>query len=154
MSKTGKIVTILLWVLIIISAVLVISLMANVGEDYKTNATLAGWINSNLIWSYILVAFGAGVAIVSSLLHMITDKKAAKNGLIVLVIFAVIVGISYAFASDQIPRFLGVDKFIENGTLTARVSKLIDTGLYVTYILLGLAIISIAFSSVSRLFNK
>ena len=153
MNKTAKIVTILLWVLIIISAVLVVSLMANVGADYKTNAILASWIDANLIWAYILIIFGFGVALVSSIIQMVTDKKAAKRGLLTLLIFVVIVGVSYLFASDAMPQFLGVDKFINNGTLTPRVSKLIDTGLYTMYILLGVAVISIAYSSVSRLFK-
>jgi TRAP-type C4-dicarboxylate transport system permease small subunit len=153
MNKTGKIVTILLWALIIISAILVISLMVNI-SDNDADPTMGGWINSNLVWAYILVIFGAGVAIFSGILHMITDKKAAKNGLITLVFFAVVGIISYVLASDEIPQFVGVDKFINNGTLTEKIAKMVDTGLYVTYILLGLAVLSIAFSSVSRLFNR
>jgi len=153
MNKTGKIVAILLWGLIIISAVLVISLMTNVGEDYKTNPVLAGWINTNLVWAYILVIFGAGVAVISGLIYMFTDKRVAKRGLITLAFFVVVVGIAYLLSSDAIPQFLGVDKFINDGTLTPKVSKFIDTGLYSMYILLGLAILSIAYSSVSRLFK-
>ena len=151
MNKTGKIVTILLWGLIIISAVLVISLMVNIGDD--SDPTMGSWINTNLIWAYILVIFAAGVAVISGLIHMFTDKRAAKRGLITLVFFAVIVGIAYLFSSDAIPQFMGVNKFIEDGTLTPKVSKLIDTGLYSMYILLGIAILSIAYSSVSRLFK-
>jgi len=153
MNKSEKIVTILLWVLIIISAVLVVSLMANVGEDYKTDPVLARWVYTNLTWAYILLAICAGIAILSGLYHMITDIQAAKRGLIALVFFVVVAGISYILASDEIPQFMGVQKFIDNGTLTARVSKLIDTGIYATYILIGLAILSIVYSSVSRLFK-
>lgn len=153
MNKEGKIVTILLWVIIIISAVLVVSLMANVGEDYKTNAVLAGWIYTNLTWAYILLAICAGIAIVFGLFQMVTDRKAAKGGLIALVFLGVVAGISYMLSSDEIPQFIGVQKFINDGTLTEKVSKLVDTGLYATYILLGLALLSIAYSSVSRLFK-
>jgi uncharacterized membrane-anchored protein len=152
MSKSGKIVTIILWVLLIISAVLIVSLMVNISEN-DADPVMGGWINSNLIWAYILVAFGAGVAIISGLMHTLTDKKAAKRGLITLVLFAIVAGISYMFASDSIPQFIGVDKFINDGTLTAQVSKMVDTGLYATYILIGVAILSIAFSSVTRLFK-
>jgi hypothetical protein len=56
-------------------------------------------------------------------------------------------------ASPDIPQFIGVDKFIANDTLNERVAKLIDTGLYTTYILFGLAILAIAFSSVSKMFK-
>lgn len=152
MSKSGKIVTIILWVLLIISTVLVVSLMVNI-SDNDADPVMGGWINSNLIWAYILVAFAAGVAVISGLMHMVTDKKAAKRGVITLILFAIVAGISYVFASDSIPQFIGVDKFINDGTLTAQVSKMVDTGLYATYILIGVAILSIAFSSVTRLFK-
>ena len=152
MTKTNRFVTILLWVLLIISAILVVSLMANISENDQ-DPTMGGWINSNLIWAYILVAIGAGVAIISGLLHMVTDKKAAKGGLITLGFFVVVGVISYSLASDAIPQFIGVDKFLNDGTLTPQISKFVDTGLYATYILLGLAILSIAFSSVTRLFK-
>ena len=143
--------TILLWVLLIVSAVLIISLIVNIGED--TDPIMGNWINTNLIWAYILVAFGAGVAIIASLLHMFTDKKAARNGIISIVFLGVVGVIAYLLASPEIPQFIGVDKFINDGTLNEKVAKLVDTGLYATYILLALAILSIAFSSVTRLFK-
>jgi hypothetical protein len=126
--------------------------MANISEN-KQDPTMGSWINTNLVWAYILVAIGAGVAIVSGLLNMVTDKKAAKGGLIALGFFAIVAVISYSLASDEIPQFIGVDKFINDGTLTASVARLVDTGLYATYILLGLAVLSIVFSSVTRLFK-
>ncbi|MCG6187953.1 hypothetical protein [Maribellus maritimus] len=152
MTKTNRFVTILLWVLLVISAILVVSLMANISENDQ-DPTMGSWINTNLVWAYILVAIGAGVAVISGLLHMFTDKKAAKGGLIALAFFAIVAVISYSLASDAIPQFIGVDRFINDGTLTASVAKLVDTGLYATYILLGLAVLSIVFSSVTRLFK-
>jgi len=152
MNKEGKIVTILLWVIIIISAVLLVSLMANISEN-DADPTMGSWVYTNLVWSYILLAIGAGIVIISEIYHMITDIKAAKGGLIALVFFAVIAGVSYMLSSDAIPQFVGVQEFIDSGALTAKVSKLIDTGLYATYILLGLAVLSIVYSSVNRLFK-
>ncbi len=152
MNKAGKIVTIVLWVLIIISAILVVSLMANIGDnDY--DPTLGSWINTNLVWSYILLAVGAGIAIISGLLHMVSDMKAAKGGLIALAFLGAVALISYLMSSDAIPQFAGVQKFISDGTLTPSIAKLVDTGLHATYILLGLAVLAIAYSSVSRLFK-
>ena len=153
MSKTGKIVTIVLWALLIVSAILVISLMVNINEEVDTDPAMNSWVNTNLVWAYILLAFGAAVAIISSLLHMFTDKKAAKNGVISLLFMGIVFVIAYLLASPEIPQFIGVDKFIADGTLNEGVSKMVDTGLYATYILLGLAILSIASSSVIRLFR-
>jgi len=152
MTKAGKIITILLWIIILISAVLVVSLMANISEN-PADPAMGSWINSNLIWSYILLIFCAGVAILAALFHMITDIHAAKKGLMAFLFLGVVLLVAYLLASDEIPQFIGVQKYIDNGTLTTTIAKWIDTGLYLTYILLGLAILSIAFSSVSRLFK-
>ena len=152
MTKVGKIVTILLWVLLIVSAVLIVSLMVNISEN-DADPTMGSWIESNLVWAYILMAAGAVIAVLAGLFHMFTDIKAAKKGLISLVFLGAVAVVSYLLASDQIPEFVGVQKFINDGTLTEQVAKLVDTGLYATYILLGLAVLSIAFTSVARLFK-
>jgi len=153
MAKIAKIVTIVLWALLIVSAVLIVSLIVNINEEVDTDPAMLSWVNSNLVWAYILVAFGAGVAILAGLYHTVTDKKAAKGGIISLVFMGVVALVAYLMASPEIPQFIGVDKFINDGTLNERVSKLVDTGLYATYILLGLAVLSIAMSSVMRLFK-
>jgi UDP-N-acetylmuramyl pentapeptide phosphotransferase/UDP-N-acetylglucosamine-1-phosphate transferase len=153
MGKTGKITTIFLWVLLVVSAVLVVSLIANINEEVETDPTMLSWVNSNLVWAYILVALGAGVAVLAGLYQTVTDKKKAKGGIISLVFLGVVAVISYMMASSEIPQFIGVDKFVNDGTLTESIAKMVDTGLYATYILLGLAILSTAASSVMRLFR-
>lgn len=153
MGKTGKIVTIILWALIIVSVILLVSLIVNVNEEVETDPAMLGWVNTNLIWAYILVAVGAGVAILSGLFHMFTDKKATKGGIISIVFLGAVAAVSYAMASPEIPQFIGVDKFLADGTLNEQVAKLTDTGLYATYILLGLAVLSVASSSVMRFFR-
>ncbi|NOY96935.1 MAG: hypothetical protein GXO81_11325 [Chlorobi bacterium] len=157
MTKVGKLLTIVLWVLLVVSAVLVISLMANI-SDVKADPSMAdpsmvSWINANLIWVYILLAIGAGSAVVAGILHTISDAAAAKQGLISLGFLVVVGLIAYFLASDAIPTFHGVDKYIADGTLTPRISKMIGTGLYATYILLFIAIALIASSSVTKLFK-
>ena len=151
MNKTGKIVTIILWVLIVISAILMISLIVNISEnDY--DPTMNGWINTNLIWTYVLIVIGASVAILAGLFHMFTDKRAARRGLISVGFMGVVVLISYLLASPEMPQFIGIDNFIAKG-LTGQTVKWVDAGLYATYILFGLAVLAIAFSSVSKMFK-
>ena len=152
MGKIGKIVTIILWVLLIISSILIVSMMVNI-SDNDLDPTMGSWINSNLVWAYILVAFGAGIAIIAGLFHTVSDKKAAKGGIISLAFLGAVALVSYLIASPEIPQFIGVDKFINDGTLDSGVAKMVDTGLYATYILLGIAILSVAMSSVTRLFR-
>ena len=153
MGKTGKIVTIILWALLIVSAVLIVSLMVNINAEVDTDPAMNSWVNSNLIWAYILTAITAGIAILAGLANMVTDKKAAKGGLISLAFMGSVILVSYLLASPEIPQFIGVEKFLNDGTLNESVAKLVDTGLYATYILLAVAILSIAGMSVVRLFK-
>ena len=152
MEKIGKIVTIILWVLVIVSAILVISLVVNITEN-ETDPTMGGWIDTNLIWAYILIAIGAGVAILASIYHMITDRQAAKKGLFAFLFIGGVALISYLLASDEIPQFVGVQRHINEGTLTPQIAKNIEAGLFATYILLGLAVLSIVLAPVTRLFK-
>ena len=152
MDKAGKIVTIMLWVLLIISAVLIISMMVNISEN-DADPTMGSWINTTLVWTYILLFIGAGIAILAGIYHMATDFQEAKKGLVSIVFLGVIAVISYLLASDQIPQFIGVQRFINEGVLTPQVARLVDAGLYATYILLGLAVLSIVLSPVTRLFK-
>jgi uncharacterized membrane-anchored protein len=151
MNKTGRILTILQWVLLAVSAVLVISLMVNIGED--SDPVMGRWINTNLIWAYILLGLGAGAAVIAAILHTISNSTALKRGIISLVFLAVVVGVAYLLATDAMPTFYGVQKYIDNGTLTPRISKLIGTSLYTTYILLFIAVLGMLVSAVSKLFK-
>lgn len=153
MNKISKIVTIILWALLIVSSILIVSLMVNIDETNDFDPVMLNWVNTNLIWAYILVAIGAGVAIVAGLINTVTDKKAARDGAISLAFLGGVALVSYLLASPEIPQFIGVNKFINDGTLTEQVAKMVDTGLYATYILLVISILSIAVFGVVRLFK-
>jgi uncharacterized membrane protein len=150
--KLDKVLSIVLWVLLAVSAILVVSMMTNISEN-PADPAMGAWINTNLTWSYFLLGVGAVVALGFALMNTFTDREAAKKGGIALVFAAVVLALSYMLASDAIPQFHGVDKFIANGTLTNSISKWVGTTLYATYILLFLAIISIAGSSLFRIFK-
>ena len=147
--KLEKVLSIVLWVLLAVSAVLIVSMMTNISEN-DADPTMGAWINTNLTWSYILLGIGAVVAIVFALYNTFTDKDAAKKGLIALVFTAVVIVISYVLASDAIPQFYGVEKFVADGTLTATISKMVGTGLYATYVLFVLVMLAIAGSSLNK----
>lgn len=150
--KLEKVLNIVMWVLLGVSAVLVVSLLTNISDD-NADPTMGTWINNNLAWAYILLFVGAILAFAFALVQTFTDKEAAKKGAMALLFAAVVVGISYIFASDAIPQFYGVEKFVESGTLTPTVSKWTDTALYTSYILLFLSGIGIAVASVARVFK-
>ncbi|MGQ7868409.1 hypothetical protein [Sunxiuqinia sp. sy24] len=150
--KLDKILSIVLWVLLAVSAVLIVSMMTNISEN-EADPTMGAWINSNLTWSYILLGAGALIAVVFALFNTFTDKSAAKKGAVALVFAAAVVIVSYVLASDAIPQFYGVEKFVADGTLTDSVSKMVGTGLYATYVLFILVMLAIAGSSLNKVFK-
>ena len=148
-NKTEKIVTMFLWGLIIVSAILILLLIASISGSGQ-NPNMDNWIGSNLIWAYVLIIVGAGIALSFGLIQALTDLRASKKALIAVGVFVVIIMISYLLASDTIPQFLGSERFINDGTLTARVAKLIDMGLYTTYTFIVIAVLSVLSSSLTR----
>lgn len=150
MEKIGKIVTILLWALLIVSAILVVSLVANINDVNEQDPAMLSWINANIVWVYILGITGAGLAVVFGLFHTLSNKEAAKEGIISLVFLGVVAVVSFLLASPEIPQFIGVDKFIADG-LTGDTIKLVDAGLIATYILFAIAVLSIILGPVIRL---
>lgn len=141
-----------MWALTGISAVFVISLLTSIGAEEQT-PVINRWISPNLIWVYILISTGTALAILGGLIQITNNRKAARKALTAIVIFAAVILISRLFASNSLPQFFGVDKYINSGILTLQVSKLIDTGLYTTYILIGIAVLSVILSPIQRLFR-
>ena len=150
--KLSKVLNIVLWVLLAVSAVLMVSLMGNISEN-DADPTMGAWINTNLIWVYILLAIGTVIALLFALGHMVTDKKALKGGLITLVFLAVVGFIAYLLADGSIPSFYGVEKFVAEGNLNESISKWIGTMLYGTYLLFFIAIIAMLAAPVMKLFR-
>lgn len=152
MNSTGKITAILMWALTGISAVFVISLLTSIGAEEQT-PVINRWIGPNLIWVYILISAGTALAFWGGLIQITNNRKAARKALTAIVIFAAVILISRLFASNSLPQFFGAEKYINSGILTLQVSKLIDTGLYTTYILIGIAVLSVILSPIQRLFR-
>ncbi len=152
MEKTGKIVSIFLWVIVGITAVLAVSLGANISGNEQDPAMLS-WINTNMVWTYILFILSIILLLGFGIVQLVTNFKESKKALLSVGAIGVIVLIAYLFSSDSIPTFLGSAKFVEDGILTPKVSKWVDTGLYTTYIFFGISIIAILYSSISRVFK-
>jgi len=150
--NTKKALKILLWAVVGITVVLFVSLISNISED-QTSVAMNSWISKNLVWSYILLIACGVIALGFGLYQTFTDKEAAKGGLTTLVFAIVVFGISYLLASSKMPSFYGVQKFIDEGTLTLSVAKWADTMLIGTYILLGLTIVATVYSAVANSFK-
>ncbi|MFV0290992.1 MAG: hypothetical protein ACK5IJ_08905 [Mangrovibacterium sp.] len=151
--KFEKVTNIVLWVAFAISIILVAMLAFNVSDD-RTDVAMNTWITANLNWTYILLGAASIIAIVFAIVQTVTDKDSAKAGGIALVFSLIILAISYALASDAIPQFHGVEKFVADGSLTPSISKWVGTTLYATYVLLGLILVSIVGFGLKGLVSK
>ncbi len=102
-------------------------------------------------WAYILLALAAVAAVLFPLITIVTDIKAILRLLAVLAGAAVLVILSYfVFASDATIDILGYTGTDNSDPVTL---KWIGTGLFTTYIIFGLALISILYSEVANLFK-
>lgn len=150
--KFAKTTTIMLWVLLVISLFLIISLLSNITEN-TTDPGMDTWLSYNLVWSYVLLGISCAAALALEFLNTISDKKATKSALIAIGFLGGVLLISYLLADSEIPKFYGSDKFVADGTLTETVTKWIGTGLIATYILSALSFFAFVWSSVSRIFK-
>lgn len=137
-SLSLKIVNILFIVLFAISTIFGVLFFANVaGED-----TL-------LVWTYILTAISIVLLIAFGLANMFRSKRSIISSLIMLVLAAVLIGISYSLASDAIP----LDAANKPFDITAVTSKWSGAVLYLLYILLGLSFISLLYTEIRGAFK-
>jgi len=125
------------------------------GKDLKE--VLSGWeylvwfrTDIALIWAYILVILTLLASLVFPLIAVITNPKALVRLLLVLAGAAVLVVISWLASSDAPIDIIGYTGTDNSDPATLR---MIDTVLYVTYMLFGLAIASILYAIVSRAFK-
>ncbi|MBE9517036.1 MAG: hypothetical protein IMY68_00660, partial [Bacteroidetes bacterium] len=118
---------------------------------------LSGW--ESLVWfrtdvalvcAYILVLLTAIAAIVFPLIAVISHPKALIRLLIVLAGAAVLVVVSYVLSNDKPIDIIG---YTGTGNTDPGTLKMIDTVLFITYMLFGLALGSILYAIVSRAFK-
>lgn len=153
MEKISKYINIFLWIVMGITAVLAISFIASIDNTNPKDPAMQSWLDTNLIWTYFLLALSVIFLTGFGLIQLITEFKQSKKGLLSLLAMGIIVLIAYLLSSDEIPQFLGSDKFVEQGILSPSVSKWVDTGLYTTYVFFAISLIVIGYSSIASIFK-
>lgn len=104
-----------------------------------------GMLDTYLFYAYLLFGVGAVLAIVLPLISMTQNPKALKKVLFGILLAAGLVVVSYLLASgDAVSVNLAEEP-------TAFTYKITDTGLILTYILLGVAFFSIIAGSVMNM---
>ncbi|MEX0987933.1 MAG: hypothetical protein WD052_10690 [Bacteroidales bacterium] len=127
-------------------------------EDVDLRDHLSNWelmvykrTDYALRWAYILLAIAAIAAILFPLITIVTDVKAILRLLAVLATAAVLIILSYfAFASDTPISIIGYTGTDNSDPTTL---KWIGTGLFTTYIVFGIALVSILYFEVANLFK-
>ena len=152
MEKIAKYINIFLWVIVGITAILAISFMTNISSD-EANPDMLSWLSTNLIWTYILLILSIVFLLGFGIIQLVSNFKESKKALLSLVVIGVIVLIAYLLSSEAIPVFLGSEKFVEQGILTPKVSKWVDTGLFTTYVFFAISIVAIVYSSIRGVFK-
>ena len=103
-----------------------------------------------LIWAYILVLITLIASIVFPLISVLTNPKGLIRLGAVLVGAAILVVISYLMSKDTPLDIIG---YSGTGNSDPGTLKMIDTVLFVTYILFGMAFASILYAIVSKVFK-
>lgn len=105
-------------------------------------------INFGLYATYVLIGIAVLGILIFSVARIISHPGAAKSALIGIVGLIVLGGISYALSSgdDAATRFADLE--ISEGT-----SRMVGAGLVTFYLLVGIAILSIIYVEITRLFK-
>ena len=96
-----------------------------------------GDVDPMLIWGYILQGIAVAAVIILPLFNLVKNPKGAVRSLVGLGIVVVLAAICYALSSDA-PVVNSAGGFFEDSA----VLKISDTGLYLTYIALAVAILA------------
>jgi len=101
-------------------------------------------------WAYILLIITALAAVIFPLISVFKNLKSLLRLVGVLAVVALLILIAYLFSSPDPISIIGYtgDSNRDPGTL-----RMIDTTLFVTYMLFGLAVLSILYSIISRVFK-
>jgi len=126
-------------------------------EEVNLKEELSGWeylvyfrTDIALIWAYILFVVAALTAVVLPLISVATNTKSLLRLGAVLAAAAVIILISYALSSDTPIDIIGYEKFDNRDPVTLR---MVDTGLFTTYALFGITLLTILYSEISKIFK-
>lgn len=132
-----KYLSIIKYVFLAISALVVIIFFLGVTD-----------VDLMLYWAYVLLGLSVVAVIVLPTINLIKNPSGAVTSLIGLAIVAVVLGVSYAFASDMpIPNSAG--GFFDN----PGVLKLSDMGLYATYFSMVATIVVVVGGEIKNIFK-
>ena len=121
-------------------------------KDYLSGWEYLVWFRTDiaLIWAYILIVITLIASIVFPLISVLSNPKGLLRLGAVLAGAAILVVISYLMSKETPIDIIGYTGTDNSDPATLR---MIDTVLFVTYILFGMALASILYAIISRVFK-
>lgn len=124
----------------------------NMPQDVKileTHKIASNWSGFVMTYSYILLIVAAaaaiGFAVFNFIMNAIDNPKSAIKPLLAVVAVALIIIVSYYLGSDSMEGLGHIKEPITSTTV-----KWVDTSIYLMYGFLGLTILAVVYSSISR----
>jgi len=148
MNKLSKIISYVLYALLAVTVVFTIMYFTGgeiPGEAYETPV----YTDLMLNWAKFLVIATAGITIIFEVVNVALNPKNAVRSLISIAVLVVIAFVSYGLA-DGTPMNLGGYEGSDN---VPSMLKLAGAFLYGTYVLLGIVIVAILGTELSRVFK-
>lgn len=127
-------------------------LLAFVNWDSVTmdRSEIDGYVGAAMYVCYIAFIVAALIGIGFGIFHFLTNIKNSKGTLIGLLVFAVVLVVSYALASDEVLRSYALG---DGSSPSPELVKISGAGIIAFYIFGLLAIVAAVFAEVSRLFK-
>jgi hypothetical protein len=132
-----------------VAAIMTPAPVAKSPKEVLSGWELLVWLRTDLIliWAYMLVLFTLLAAIVFPLISVFSNTKSLIRMAIVLAATAILLVAAYLMSSDTPMQIVGYDG---TGNTDPGTLKMVDTVLFVTYMLTGLAIRSILYAMISK----
>jgi len=143
------------YLLLAVSVVLVVLFYLNSGKANQLDSTTkqiadVGPILDYLFnWTYLLVALAVVLAIGLPIVNMVSNPKKGLKTLISFVIVAVVLIVAYQFSNGTPMNIVGYEG---NDNIPSRL-KLVDTAMFTMYAMIVLAVITVIYCEVSKLFK-
>lgn len=142
-DKVANITRWILYVLLFVAALVGVMFYAGaLGAEKGAGA------NNLIVVGKIFLYLSVIVLVVAPIYTMIRNPKNLLKMVASVVALIVILGISYGIATNGLSALQ-----LETYSITAETSRLVGMGLYATYIVLGLSIVTILYSAIVRIFK-
>ena len=147
--KSQKILTIIMGIIGAISAIFLFMIIS-AGDDAVKAGEADGAVNTFMYIAYVVLFLIVAIVLLFVIKGLFAGN--IKKTLMSVGAFLIIVFISYAMSSGT---DLDLKPFVDKGQdVTEATSKQVGAGLYAFYVLAFLAIASMAYSGVKKVFNK